>query len=222
MPLVFTIIPPIISYLIGSIAFGFVLVKLIKGVDIREHGSKNIGATNAGRVAGKAFGITAFVLDMLKGFIPVATVYYVYDNFCQTTGAEMEAGRSALAMVCGIAAILGHVFPVYLKFKGGKAAATSCGVFLFLAPTALGIAFAIWALTVFISKYISLGTMLASIVFAVSVIYTTAGPFKEGIFLTIFSIVMSIAIVILHRSNIKRIIEGCENRIGSKRKSENE
>ena len=199
------IIFPILSYLIGSIPFGYILVKTAKGIDIREHGSKNIGATNVWRVAGRPFGIGAFVFDMLKGFVPVLVVYNIMH------------GKNSLAIICGIAAILGHIFPLYLRFKGGKAAATGCGVFLFLAPLALLIALAVWALTVYISKFVSLGTMLASITLAVSVIFVGKSPFGEGLYLTIFTIVMSVAIIVLHRSNIKRIINGTENRIKGKK-----
>ena len=204
---------PIISYLIGSVPFGLVLIKTVKGIDIREHGSKNVGATNAWRVAGKPFGIAAFVLDMLKGFIPVLVVSKVYDSIAHAN--DFALSKNSLTIVCGIAAILGHIFPVYLKFKGGKAASTSCGVFLFLAPQALAIAVVVWVITTFISRFVSLGTMLASIAFAVSVVSTAESPFNKGICLSIFSIVMCISIIILHKSNIKRIIEGTENRIKS-------
>lgn len=223
MQLLINLIFPSISYLIGSIPFGFVLVKAIKGVDIREFGSKNVGATNTWRVAGKGFGITAFVFDMLKGFGPVFVVSRVYERFAHTYPNDtVVINKELLAMICGIAAILGHVFPVYLKLRGGKAAATSCGVFMFLAPHALLIAIVVWVITVCVSKFVSLGTMFASIAFAVSVIFMADGPFKEGISLSIFSIVMSIVIIFLHRSNIKRIIEGSENKIGGTKKRKDE
>lgn len=204
---------PIISYLIGSIPFGYILVKGVKGIDIREHGSKNIGATNIWRVAGKPFGIAAFVFDLLKGFIPVLAAYKMYGDPVQTAGANMMPGKSSLAMICGIAAILGHIFPLFLRFRGGKAAATTCGVFLFLSPHALAIAVAVWALTVFISRFVSLGTILASISLVVAVILADKDPLGKNVCLTIFAVVISIAIIILHRSNIKRIINGTENRI---------
>lgn len=211
---------PIISYLIGSVPFGLVLIKTVKGIDIREHGSKNVGAANVWRVAGKPFGIATFVLDMLKGFIPVLVVSKVSDSIAHAN--VLALSKDPLAIVCGIAAILGHIFPVYLKFKGGKAASTSCGVFLFLAPHALAIAVVVWVITTFISRFVSLGTMLASIAFAVSVVSTAESSFNKDICLSIFSIVMCIAIIILHKSNIKRIIEGTENRIGSIRKIKDE
>ena len=211
------IIFPIISYLIGSILFGYVLVKTIKGIDIREHGSKNVGATNTWRVAGKQFGIAAFVLDMLKGFLPVFFVYRAFGETTLDNSDNIKLGVNSISMICGVAAILGHIFPIFLRFKGGKAAATSCGVFLFFAPLSLAIAIMVWTLTVFISKYVSLATMLASISFVISVIFIDKDPFGASIGLTTFSIIMCIAIIILHRSNIKRIINGTENRIKSRK-----
>jgi len=213
---------PLITYLIGSIPFGFVLVKAIKGIDIREHGSKNVGATNAMRVAGKPVGIAAFILDMLKGFVPVLIVSKVYTNIAGTYNNELVLNKDTLAIICGIAAILGHIFPVYLKFKGGKAAATSCGVFLFLAPAPLAIAVVVWVITTFVSKFVSLGTMSASIAFAVSILLINEKAFSTDIGLSIFAIIMSVLIIILHKSNIKRIIKGTENKIGRKKKDNNE
>lgn len=213
---------PLITYLIGSIPFGFVLVKAIKGLDIREHGSKNVGATNAMRVAGKPVGIAAFILDMLKGFVPVLIVSKVYANIAGTYNNEMVLNKDTLAIICGIAAILGHIFSVYLKFKGGKAAATSCGVFLFLAPAPLAIAVVVWVITTFVSKFVSLGTMSASIAFAVSILFINEQAFSTDIGLSIFAIIMSVLIIILHKSNIKRIIKGTENKIGRKKKDNNE
>lgn len=208
---------PVIAYLIGSIPFGYVLVKTVKGIDIREHGSRNVGATNVWRVAGKHFGIAAFVLDMLKGFLPVFFVYRTFSDITLANSDNITLGANSLSMICGVTAILGHIFPIFLRFKGGKAAATSCGVFMFFAPLALAITIMVWALTVFISKFVSLGTMLASISFAILVILIDKDPFGASISLTIFSIIMCITIIILHRSNIKRIINGTENRIKSKK-----
>ncbi|MGR3220697.1 MAG: glycerol-3-phosphate 1-O-acyltransferase PlsY [Candidatus Anammoxibacter sp.] len=199
------IVFPIIAYLIGSIPFGYILVKTAKGIDIREHGSKNIGATNVWRVAGRSFGIVAFVFDMLKGFVPVLIVYHMMHD------------KNELPIICGIATILGHIFPLFLRFKGGKAAATGCGVFLFLAPIPSLIALVVWAITVYISKFVSLGTILTAVTLTVGIILLGKSPFDEEIYLTIFTIVMSVVIIILHRSNIKRIINGTENRIKGKR-----
>lgn len=205
----------IISYLIGSIPFGYILVKIVRGIDIREHGSKNIGATNAWRVAGKPFGIAVFIFDMLKGFIPTLVVYRIMsDSFIQIFGTSVELNRSIMTIICGIAVILGHIFPLYLRFKGGKAAATSCGVFLVLAPQALAVAVAVWMATVFISRFVSLGTMVGAAALVVSIIVIYEQPFGNEICLTGFSILMCIIILIRHISNIKRLVNGTENRIG--------
>lgn len=208
-----TILLPIIAYLVGSIPFGYIIVRVAKGLDIREHGSKNVGATNVWRVAGRPFGIAAFILDMLKGLLPVAIVCNMTGGIFQGSESGLLISKSSLAMICGIAAILGHIFPIYLRFKGGKAAATGCGVFLVLAPKALIIAVIVWVLTIFISKFVSMGTILASIALAVAVIIISADPFGNEICLSIFSVIMSVTIIILHRSNIGRIINGTENKI---------
>lgn len=205
----------IISYLIGSIPFGYILVKIARGVDIREHGSKNVGATNVWRVAGKPFGIAVFIFDLLKGFIPTLLVYRIMsDSFIHVFGSSVEFNRSIMTIICGIAVILGHIFPIYLRFKGGKAAATSCGVFLLLAPQALAVAVAVWMVTVFVSRFVSLGTMVGATALVVTIITIDEQPFGNGIFLTGFSILMCIIILIRHISNIKRLVNGTENRIG--------
>ena len=207
--LIQNIISPVIAYFIGSIPFGFLLTKFVKGVDIRQVGSGNPGATNVARALGKPYGILVFFLDMLKGFLPVYSFDQLFSGY----------GHNLALILCGVAVICGHTFPIYLGFKGGKAAATGCGVFLWLAPVPLFIAFAVWSLTVFISRYISLGSMISSVALVASLILFGKEPFGHGLPLTLFSIFISVLLIIRHKANIKRIVNGTESKIGKKGKS---
>lgn len=189
------------AYLLGSVPFGLLLAKT-KGKDIRKLGSGNIGATNVLRCLGKPLGITCFVLDVLKGFLP-AFLFPTIGN-CGT-----EFG-----ILFGAAAILGHNFPIFLKFKGGKGVATSAGVLLGAAPLAVLIGILIWALVFYTSGYVSLGSIVAAV--AVIAVGWAAG----------YSTVTAIALTILgllaiwrHRSNIQRLIKGEENKFERKKKS---
>ncbi len=207
--LIQNIIGPLISYFIGSIPFGFLITKIVKGIDIRKIGSGNPGATNVSRVLGRPYGILVFTLDLLKGFLPV----FLFDR--------LFAGHShSLPLIlCGVGTICGHTFPVFLRFKGGKAAATGCGVFLWLAPFPLFISAAVWLLTVYIFRYISLGSMLSSIVLVTCLMVFGRDPFGHGLYLTLFSIFISVLLIIRHKSNIKRLLNGTENKIGGKVKA---
>lgn len=206
---IINIISPVISYFIGSIPFGFIVARVAKGIDIRQAGSGNPGATNVWRVMGKKYGILVFMLDMMKGFLPVL----IFDSV--TSGQS----RSLYTILCGVGVILGHTFPVFLGFKGGKAAATGCGVFLWLAPLPLFISVSAWLLTTFISRYVSLGSMVSTVVLIISIILLNNEPFGSGLSLTLFSIFISVFLIFRHKSNIKRIINGTENKIGRKTKN---
>ena len=186
----------ILSYLIGSISFALVVGKLFYKTDIRGYGSGNLGATNTFRVLGKKAGLIVAVADLLKG-----TVACLLPQMLNST---------VNPIICGLLAILGHVFPIFSGFKGGKAVATSTGVFLFLTPLGTLIGFVVFTLTLIISKYVSLSSMLAGIaIFIYSII------FEEKVIVAI-SLLISVFVIILHRQNIKRIINGTENKIGKK------
>jgi len=206
--LIQNVIGPIISYFIGSIPFGFLITKIVKGVDIRQIGSGNPGATNVSRVLGKPYGILVFFLDMLKGFLPIFTFDLLFGSH----------GHSPSLILCGIGVICGHTFPIFLGFKGGKAAATGCGVFLWLAPIPLLVSVAVWLITISISRYISLGSIISSIILVTSLIILGKDPFGQCLYVTLFSVFMAILIIIRHKSNIKRLLNGTENKIGSKLK----
>ena len=143
------------AYLIGSIPFGLVLGKLA-GIDVRNLGSGNIGATNVSRLAGKKMGILTLVADVGKGFLPMLAAAWILRE---------SQGGDTVVMYCGAAAFLGHLFPLYLKFKGGKGVATALGIFLYLDPVAVLIALAAFIVAVFVSGYVSVGSLTAAAVF---------------------------------------------------------
>jgi acyl phosphate:glycerol-3-phosphate acyltransferase len=208
--LIHNIIGPVISYFIGSIPFGFLIAKLVKGIDIRQVGSGNPGATNVSRALGRPYGILVFFLDMLKGFLPV----FVFDRLFYGHGHNLAV------ILCSIGVICGHTFPIFLGFKGGKAAATGCGVFLWLAPFQLFVAVAVWLITVYITRYVSLGSMLSSVIIVICVIFFRNNPFGQGLYLTLFSIFISVLLIIRHKANIKRLLNGTENKMGTKIESQ--
>ncbi|HSR87485.1 MAG TPA: glycerol-3-phosphate 1-O-acyltransferase PlsY, partial [Pontiella sp.] len=144
------------AYLLGAVPFGLLVAKM-HGVDIRSKGSGNIGATNVFRVIGKGWGIFTFVLDALKGFIP-AFFFPVIGNVDPVYG-----------VLFGFASIVGHTFPVYLKFKGGKGVATSAGMLLGVAPLAVGVGFLSWVICMVVSRYVSLSSIVAAVVVAATV-----------------------------------------------------
>ena len=174
----------IISYLMGSIPFGFILTKIFLKKDIREIGSGNIGATNALRTGNKAIGYSTLVLDIFKAVAPVIYVKVFYQDFLY------------IASLC---AFLGHVFPIWLKFKGGKGVATYVGI-LFAINIYFGIIFTIsWFITFFISKYSSLSSLVGAASIPIYLLILT--QFDQGIFFTI----MFVLIFFTHRENIKRL-----------------
>jgi len=190
----------IVSYLLGAVPFGLLVAKM-HGMDIRSAGSGNIGATNVFRVVGKGWGIFTLVLDALKGFIP-AFVFPMLGNL------DGEWG-----VLFGLAAIIGHTFPVYLKFKGGKGVATSAGMLLGIAPFAVGVAFLCWVVCMVLSRYVS----LSSIVAAIAVAITVWVQGDKGLGVNIALTFLAALVVWLHRANIKRLLNGTENRFGKKK-----
>ena len=188
------------SYLLGSIPFGVIIVKLWKGVDIREYGSKNIGATNAMRVVGSwhAFAVV-LVVDALKGLIPI----YV--------AKQVLPPNDWLVVGAGLAAILGHASSVFLRFRGGKAVATSLGVIIGLDPRVAGIAFGLWMVLVMLTRFVS----IASITVTISIV-PLMFAFHSPVAVKVFGAVASAFILIKHKSNISRLIQRTEPRIGQK------
>lgn len=206
------------GYLTGSIPFGLLAGRL-KGIDIRQHGSGNIGATNVGRVLGRRYGTTVFGLDLLKGLVPVALAGHLLHR---SAGGEWASGAVLwLWLAVAAACILGHMFPVYLNFKGGKGVATSLGVILGMYPffTWPGLAaFALWVILTKATGYVSVGSVVAAgafpIIFAVFVASHAFGPGGNLWPLQLFTIVIGLLVIYRHRSNLRRLVQGTEPKIG--------
>jgi glycerol-3-phosphate acyltransferase PlsY len=190
----------IAAYLVGSIPTSIVLAKLFSRDDVRKSGSGNIGATNAARIHGKKFGALTFLGDMLKGFLPVwAGKILIFDS-------------PIFFAAIGLAAFLGHLFPVYLKFKGGKGVATAFGIFLCLAPLVILVELLIFVLVAFLWRYVSLASLAASATIPLLMLAFSCPPP-----IILLGVVMALLIFIKHTDNIKRLISGTENRFSSKK-----
>jgi glycerol-3-phosphate acyltransferase PlsY len=184
----------ILSYLIGSIPTAYIIGKL-NNIDIRNYGSKNIGATNVYRILGKKWGSVTFIIDFLKGFIPTYLVMKYYSN-------------PYITISIGGLTIIGHIFTLFLNFKGGKGVATSTGVFMVISPKTIMIALIVFTIVVLIFRYVSLATLIATAVFLfTSIISNIEVEFKYMIG------VVSAIIYITHISNIKRLMKGEELKV---------
>jgi glycerol-3-phosphate acyltransferase PlsY len=197
----------IISYLIGSIPFSFLIGKLFYNTDIRQFGSKNVGATNVFRVLGKKAGIAAMILDAGKGYISL----YIAKTFIDFTGSNWF-NPTYMLILCGIFTVIGHNWTLFLRFKGGKGVATSIGVALALAPIEAGVAFAAFLVLVLLTRYVSVSSIFGSIVFLVAMVL-----FKEPVSLLIFGWLACLMIIVRHIPNIKRLFNGTENKIWQKK-----
>ncbi len=185
----------IFSYLFGSIPFGLIISKTFYKIDLREHGSGNVGTTNTFRVLGKKAGIVVLVLDLLKGAIPVWVALLV------STDVDFPV------IIFGVVAAIGHVYSIFLKFKGGKAVATGGGALLAAAPIIFLVVLVTFLVTLKVSKYVSLGSVFAAISLLISVFFT-GDPFIIG-----FGIILGIMVIVKHISNMQRIKEGTEPKI---------
>lgn len=230
-------IPPIIAFLLGSIPFGLLIAKS-QGINIREHGSGNIGATNVLRVVGKKFGISCFLLDFLKGVIPsilgISLIQYsgqdptmAIDALAKFTNTLPESERTtvqSLQLITGLCAILGHNYSPWVNFKGGKGIATSAGVFCAFAPFAIPVLILIWCAFFFTTRYVSVASIAASIGLPLTVLWGSwyhgkiaAGTWNKPLFC--FSVLIGAMAVWKHRSNIQKLMNGTENRFTPKKKS---
>jgi len=206
-PLVAGALSAIASYGIGSLPFGFLTAKLVRGIDIREYGSRNVGATNVARVLGAKWGAAVLVVDALKGALPVLLLP-------RLLAGDSETGLQHVAVVCAVAAMLGHMFPCWLKFRGGKGVATAAGVVLVLAPWASVGAMATFGIVFAICRIVSLSSILAVSVFAaLQMVLLQPDPFgPETWSVAAFSLGAPALIIYRHRSNIGRLWRGEEPR----------
>ncbi|OGC81376.1 MAG: acyl-phosphate glycerol 3-phosphate acyltransferase [candidate division Zixibacteria bacterium RBG_16_43_9] len=200
----------VFSYLLGSLPFGIIITKLWKGIDIREHGSKNPGATNVYRVVGLIPALMVLILDVGKGL--VATLL-----FSRISIDQPFLNAISLMILAGIAVILGHVFPIFVGFKGGKGVATGLGVLISLAPLETALALLLFLIIVAITRYVSLGSLSSASFILLALIFKKYYFHKPvSLELLVSVLVLTIFIFYTHRSNIKRLLNGTENKFGKK------
>lgn len=197
----------VLSYLLGSIPTGYLLVRTFRKQDIRTVGSGNIGATNVMRSGSKKLGALTFLLDVAKGAAAVLLGAYV---FAPMLPGVPQRNVEALAALC---AVLGHMFPIWLGFKGGKGVATGFGVFLVAAPLAALLSIALFAVVFALTRYVSLGSILGAASFPVFAWFTVRGD-KPAFFLAV-QIAVALLIIVKHHPNIRRLLTGTEHRFGA-------
>ena len=211
---------PLLGFLLGSIPFGLLMGK-IKGIDIRQHGSGNIGATNVFRTLGKQLGITCLLLDFSKGLIPVL----IAKNMVEPMMAEQQFTAQSIEVLTALASIMGHNYSPWIGFKGGKGIATTAGVITALMPFGLLLLILVWTIFTFTTKYVSVGSIAAAASLPILVITGSAfhGKLANGTWnkpLFIFSLIAAILAIWKHRANLARLKAGTENRIGQKKKED--
>ena len=190
------------AYLVGATPTSYLAGRLVRGIDLREHGSGNLGATNAFRVLGWKAALPVMIVDVAKGWVP--TLFF-----------PLWAGAPAgWALAYGAAAIVGHVFSIYVGFRGGKGVATSAGVFLALAPWAVLIGFIVWGVTVTLTRIVSLSSILAALVLPVAVFVTNEPAIELAL-----SVVLAAFVIYAHRGNIRRLRRGEEARFGRRKEA---
>ena len=189
------------SYLLGAIPTSYLVGRVFRGIDLREHGSGNLGATNLYRTLGWKFAIPAGLFDIAKGAVPVLAI------------APAVSGSQLFALACGLMAVVGHVFSLFAGFKGGKGVATAAGVMLGLSPYAVLALVAIWAVVVFATGYVSLGSIVAAALLPLLVWVLDPGSRN----LVALDALVAAGIIWLHRANIRRLLAGTENRFGKRR-----
>ncbi len=191
------------AYLCGSISSAVWYGRIVYGVDVRKHGSGNAGATNSLRVLGKTAGIIVLVIDLLKGILPVLIAKYL--DFPES-----------IVFLVGFATVVGHLLPVFSGFKGGKGVATSMGVVLAIMPLAALVCFVVFVLTVLLTKYVSLGSILGGLSFPISVLALSP---DHTVYLRLFSVVLALLLIFTHRKNMERLFAGVESKLGKKKES---
>ena len=201
------------AYLIGAIPFGY-LVGRARGVNLFEQGSKNIGATNVGRVLGRPYAVLVFLLDFAKGALPVAVIVPI--AFAVDSEASVVFGSADwLRIGAGGLTFLGHLFPIYLGFRGGKGVATGAGVAFILVPGPMLIALGVWILVAISTRYVSLASIAATVaVVASRIIGTTSAFSADASIITVFCLIGASIVILKHRANIGRLVTGTENKIG--------
>jgi glycerol-3-phosphate acyltransferase PlsY len=189
----------LVSYLVGATPTSYLVSRAFAKIDLRQYGSGNLGATNLYRVLGWKYAVPVALFDIAKGAIPVLVF------------APRASSSQLYAVACGVAAIVGHVFSVFVRFKGGKGVATAAGVMLGLTPIALGVAAAIWGLLLLLTGYVSLASIVAAAVLPLAVYLLDHPATPELLYV---SALVAAGVILLHRRNIERLLKGTENRFG--------
>jgi len=194
---------PVAGYLLGSIPFGYLIVRVAGGGDVRAAGSGNIGATNVNRVAGKGAGLATLLLDVAKGYLAV------------WLAARVSGGDVGWMAISGMAAVIGHLFPVWLGFRGGKGVATAVGVFVPLCWMAVGAAALVWLVVVSISRYVSLASVVAAALLPLFMyfLYVPGTSHAPPVSVSVSTALVAILIIVKHRANMQRLIAGTESRL---------
>jgi glycerol-3-phosphate acyltransferase PlsY len=224
------VIVAVVAYLLGSIPFGYILVRLFRKQDVRQIGSGNIGATNVARSGAKGLGIATLLLDVAKGYAAVwwartaSLNNLVHINKAHSldqlpVGLQHDILASVFfySAIAAVFAILGHVYPVWLKFKGGKGVATGVGVFLAIAPIAVGIVLLLFIAVVWFSRYVSLGSIVATAAFPLLAWALYRNSKAPVIFLA--AALAALLIIAKHHQNIRRLLAGTEHRLGDKKQA---
>lgn len=188
------------SYFVGAIPTSYLVGRLAKGIDLREHGSRNLGATNVYRTLGWRYAIPVGLFDVAKGAVPVLLF-----------GPRVPE-VPFFPVWCGVAAVVGHVFSVFVRFKGGKGVATAAGMVIGLAPLAFPVVVALWAVVVWLTGYVSLGSITAAVVFPFADWWLH--PARRGTVTLVIDLLLAGFIIWKHRANIERLLAGTENRFG--------
>ncbi len=186
------------SYFLGAIPTSYLVARGLAGIDLRRHGSCNLGATNLYRCLGWRYAVPVGLFDIAKGTVPVVLI------------APLASEATGFAVACGIMAVVGHVFSVFVRFRGGKGVATAAGVVLGLTPLALGIAFVVWAALVWLTGYVSLGSIAGALVLPLAVFVLSP---EDRPLAWVYAGIAAF-VVWAHRANIRRLLAGTENRFG--------
>jgi acyl phosphate:glycerol-3-phosphate acyltransferase len=211
----------IASYLLGSIPFSFLVARFMAGTDIRRRGSFNVGAANVARTAGKRAGFVALLLDISKGYAVVALAQWIvyrpeWPIAADATGGPVQSREFWIALA-GLIAVVAHMFPVWLRFHGGKGVATATGVFLALSPLVIAAAAIVFLIVLMTTRFVSLASMFAAASAPIFFHYLQPGaPFWR----VVISIFIAIAVIVKHHSNIARLVDGTERRMGERREDE--
>ena len=205
----------VVSYLLGSIPFGYLLVRIFRGEDVRQTGSGNIGATNVARTGSRWLAIATLMLDALKGYVAVFHVFFFAGHHPDHLPQFGPHTVYILAALAAFFAIVGHMFPVWLRFKGGKGVATSVGAFLGIAPLAVLVCLVVFVVIVAATRYVSLGSILAAAVFPIAAWWLN--PETRDAAVMAFIVASALLIVLRHKDNIGRLLAGNENRFGGRK-----